>query len=193
MCLWVLNCLHDFCDFQVLLVSSSRHPDRWIVPGGGMEPEEEPGVAAVREVCEEVCADCPLSSRTCRVCVVLHHHSLNDEQTHAHRKKALYSYHMPPCLKGWAGCDEVRFVPPFLRGEGSWQWLCDCARQSFVVTHWSLPTPPLLPLAEDRESDSSSALRSKRNRHYWCEWLILINLWMRRRQRCSLLLSGSWQ
>lgn len=41
-------------DFQVLLVSSSRHPDRWIVPGGGMEPEEEPGVAAVREVCEEV-------------------------------------------------------------------------------------------------------------------------------------------
>ncbi|XP_017582700.1 PREDICTED: diphosphoinositol polyphosphate phosphohydrolase 1 [Corvus brachyrhynchos] len=38
---------------EVLLVSSSRHPDRWIVPGGGMEPEEEPGVAAVREVCEE--------------------------------------------------------------------------------------------------------------------------------------------
>ncbi|EOA98379.1 Diphosphoinositol polyphosphate phosphohydrolase 1, partial [Anas platyrhynchos] len=38
---------------QVLLVSSSRHPDRWIVPGGGMEPEEEPNVAAVREVCEE--------------------------------------------------------------------------------------------------------------------------------------------
>ncbi|XP_032648529.1 diphosphoinositol polyphosphate phosphohydrolase 1 isoform X2 [Chelonoidis abingdonii] len=40
-----------FC--LVLLVSSSRHPDRWIVPGGGMEPEEEPNVAAVREVCEE--------------------------------------------------------------------------------------------------------------------------------------------
>uniref|UniRef100_A0A8I5N3C8 diphosphoinositol-polyphosphate diphosphatase n=1 Tax=Papio anubis TaxID=9555 RepID=A0A8I5N3C8_PAPAN len=38
---------------HVLLVSSSRHPDRWIVPGGGMEPEEEPSVAAVREVCEE--------------------------------------------------------------------------------------------------------------------------------------------
>nr|XP_058932441.1 diphosphoinositol polyphosphate phosphohydrolase 1 isoform X2 [Kogia breviceps] len=38
---------------RVLLVSSSRHPDRWIVPGGGMEPEEEPSVAAVREVCEE--------------------------------------------------------------------------------------------------------------------------------------------
>lgn len=39
---------------QVLLVSSSRHPDQWIVPGGGMEPEEEPGGAAVREVYEEV-------------------------------------------------------------------------------------------------------------------------------------------
>ncbi|EPQ14435.1 Diphosphoinositol polyphosphate phosphohydrolase 2 [Myotis brandtii] len=38
---------------QVLLVSSSRYPDQWIVPGGGMEPEEEPGGAAVREVYEE--------------------------------------------------------------------------------------------------------------------------------------------
>lgn len=38
----------------MLLVSSSRHPDKWIVPGGGMEPEEEPSVAAAREVCEEV-------------------------------------------------------------------------------------------------------------------------------------------
>ncbi|XP_007668264.1 diphosphoinositol polyphosphate phosphohydrolase 2 isoform X3 [Ornithorhynchus anatinus] len=37
----------------VLLVSSSRYPDQWIVPGGGMEPEEEPGGAAVREVYEE--------------------------------------------------------------------------------------------------------------------------------------------
>ncbi|XP_067913272.1 diphosphoinositol polyphosphate phosphohydrolase 1 isoform X2 [Heterodontus francisci] len=37
----------------VLLVSSSRYPDKWIVPGGGMEPDEEPSVAAVREVCEE--------------------------------------------------------------------------------------------------------------------------------------------
>lgn len=39
--------------WQVLLVSSSRHPDQWIVPGGGMEPEEEPCGAAVREVYEE--------------------------------------------------------------------------------------------------------------------------------------------
>ncbi len=35
-------------------MSSSRHPDQWIVPGGGMEPEEEPYGAAVREVYEEV-------------------------------------------------------------------------------------------------------------------------------------------
>ncbi|RLW06252.1 hypothetical protein DV515_00004585 [Chloebia gouldiae] len=39
--------------YSVLLVSSSRYPDQWIVPGGGMEPEEEPGGAAVREVYEE--------------------------------------------------------------------------------------------------------------------------------------------
>lgn len=38
----------------MLLVSSSRHPDQWIVPGGGMEPEEDPCGAAVREVFEEV-------------------------------------------------------------------------------------------------------------------------------------------
>nr|XP_012805739.2 diphosphoinositol polyphosphate phosphohydrolase NUDT4B [Jaculus jaculus] len=41
-----------FCgeqEHQVLLVSS----DQWIVPGGGMEPEEEPGGVAVREVYEE--------------------------------------------------------------------------------------------------------------------------------------------
>uniref|UniRef100_A0A8C9DIE0 diphosphoinositol-polyphosphate diphosphatase n=1 Tax=Prolemur simus TaxID=1328070 RepID=A0A8C9DIE0_PROSS len=50
-------CFRSESEEEVLLVSSSRHPDRWIVPGGGMEPEEEPGVAAVREVCEEVCTE----------------------------------------------------------------------------------------------------------------------------------------
>lgn len=38
---------------QVLLVTSSRRPELWIVPGGGVEPEEEPSVTAVREVLEE--------------------------------------------------------------------------------------------------------------------------------------------
>ncbi|XP_051962178.1 diphosphoinositol polyphosphate phosphohydrolase 1-like isoform X1 [Xyrauchen texanus] len=46
-------CFRSEREEEVLLVSSSSHPDRWIVPGGGMEPEEEPSVAAVREVCEE--------------------------------------------------------------------------------------------------------------------------------------------
>ncbi|XP_029098822.1 diphosphoinositol polyphosphate phosphohydrolase 1 [Monodon monoceros] len=60
-------CFRSESEEEVLLVSSSRHPDRWIVPGGGMEPEEEPSVAAVREVCEEVCTankghGCTLSS-----------------------------------------------------------------------------------------------------------------------------------
>ncbi|XP_012731476.2 diphosphoinositol polyphosphate phosphohydrolase 3-beta isoform X1 [Fundulus heteroclitus] len=46
-------CLRSEEEDEVLLVSSSRHPDQWIVPGGGMEPDEEPSVAAVREVYEE--------------------------------------------------------------------------------------------------------------------------------------------
>ncbi|KAM9481439.1 nudix (nucleoside diphosphate linked moiety X)-type motif 4a isoform 1-T1 [Clarias gariepinus] len=46
-------CFKNDREDEVLLVSSSRHPDQWIVPGGGMEPEEEPGGTAVREVYEE--------------------------------------------------------------------------------------------------------------------------------------------
>ncbi|KAJ8259604.1 hypothetical protein GJAV_G00171340 [Gymnothorax javanicus] len=46
-------CFRTESEEEVLLVSSSRYPDKWIVPGGGMEPEEEPNMAAVREVCEE--------------------------------------------------------------------------------------------------------------------------------------------
>ncbi|XP_032827520.2 diphosphoinositol polyphosphate phosphohydrolase 1-like isoform X1 [Petromyzon marinus] len=46
-------CFRSESEQEVLLVSSSRYPDKWIVPGGGMEPEEEAGVAAMREVYEE--------------------------------------------------------------------------------------------------------------------------------------------
>ena len=42
-----------FFFFQLLLVSSSKHADRWVVPGGGIEPCEEPRLAAVREALEE--------------------------------------------------------------------------------------------------------------------------------------------
>lgn len=38
---------------QVLLVSSRREPQRWIVPGGGVEPGEKADMAAIREVREE--------------------------------------------------------------------------------------------------------------------------------------------
>lgn len=34
-------------------MTSSRRPELWIVPGGGVEPDEEPSVTAVREVLEE--------------------------------------------------------------------------------------------------------------------------------------------
>nr|XP_033807418.1 diphosphoinositol polyphosphate phosphohydrolase 2 isoform X3 [Geotrypetes seraphini] len=46
-------CFRNELEDEVLLVSSSRYPDQWIVPGGGLEPEEEPGGAAMREVYEE--------------------------------------------------------------------------------------------------------------------------------------------
>lgn len=36
-----------------MLVTSSRRPDNWIVPGGGVEPNEDPATTAVREVREE--------------------------------------------------------------------------------------------------------------------------------------------
>lgn len=34
-------------------MTSSRRPEHWIVPGGGVEPEEEASVTAKREVLEE--------------------------------------------------------------------------------------------------------------------------------------------
>jgi len=46
-------CVKNETEAEVLLVSSSGHPDQWIVPGGGIEPEETPSTAAVREVIEE--------------------------------------------------------------------------------------------------------------------------------------------
>lgn len=40
-------------NIQVLLVSSSRNTDKFIVPGGGMEPGEDAMQSAMREVVEE--------------------------------------------------------------------------------------------------------------------------------------------
>ncbi|XP_029189536.1 diphosphoinositol polyphosphate phosphohydrolase 1-like isoform X1 [Acropora millepora] len=38
---------------EVLLVTSWRHPGRWVVPSGGVEPGEDSKEAAIREVVEE--------------------------------------------------------------------------------------------------------------------------------------------
>lgn len=46
-------CVRSDEETEVLLVTSSRRPEKWIVPGGGVEPEEEPSVTATREVLEE--------------------------------------------------------------------------------------------------------------------------------------------
>ena len=37
----------------MLLVSGSKNPERWIVPGGGIEPTEDTHMAALRECNEE--------------------------------------------------------------------------------------------------------------------------------------------
>ena len=47
-----------FCFEQILLVTSNRYPDKWIVPAGGVEAEERFQDAAVREVFEEVSRLC---------------------------------------------------------------------------------------------------------------------------------------
>ncbi|XP_046644242.1 diphosphoinositol polyphosphate phosphohydrolase 2-like [Daphnia pulicaria] len=46
-------CVKENDHNQILLVSSSNENSSWIVPGGGLEPNEEPPEAAVREVMEE--------------------------------------------------------------------------------------------------------------------------------------------
>ncbi|XP_077991147.1 diphosphoinositol polyphosphate phosphohydrolase 2-like isoform X2 [Glandiceps talaboti] len=46
-------CFRSDEEREILLVSSSSTPDKWVVPGGGVEPEEDPGVAAMRETVEE--------------------------------------------------------------------------------------------------------------------------------------------
>jgi len=46
-------CVKDQSETEVLLISSSRHPDRWIVPGGKMELNEDAEYSAMREALEE--------------------------------------------------------------------------------------------------------------------------------------------
>uniref|UniRef100_A0A2M3ZI64 diphosphoinositol-polyphosphate diphosphatase n=1 Tax=Anopheles braziliensis TaxID=58242 RepID=A0A2M3ZI64_9DIPT len=46
-------CVRSEAEAEVLLVTSSRRPELWIVPGGGVEPEEEATLTATREVLEE--------------------------------------------------------------------------------------------------------------------------------------------
>ncbi|XP_013419477.1 diphosphoinositol polyphosphate phosphohydrolase 2 [Lingula anatina] len=46
-------CFKDESEEEVLLVTSKKSPDLWVVPGGGIEPTEDPRVAAERECFEE--------------------------------------------------------------------------------------------------------------------------------------------
>lgn len=55
-----------------------------------MEPEEEPSVAAVREVCEEVCTEKKEHG------VPRNREPVSDKHTDDHKKKAFDSYRVPP-------------------------------------------------------------------------------------------------
>lgn len=46
-------CFKDNTEQEILLITSSRSSTQWVIPGGGIEPLEDPGSAATREVWEE--------------------------------------------------------------------------------------------------------------------------------------------
>eukprot|EP00095_Tigriopus_kingsejongensis_P008503 snap_masked-scaffold18_size714446-processed-gene-6.19 protein:Tk08503 transcript:snap_masked-scaffold18_size714446-processed-gene-6.19-mRNA-1 annotation:"diphosphoinositol polyphosphate phosphohydrolase 2" len=46
-------CVRDESECEILLVSSSANPDRWIIPGGKIENNEAPEYSAMREAMEE--------------------------------------------------------------------------------------------------------------------------------------------
>jgi len=47
-------CVKDHSENEVLLISSSKHPDSWIIPGGKMEPRDQAAeFSAMREALEE--------------------------------------------------------------------------------------------------------------------------------------------
>lgn len=46
-------CFKDSNEEEILLITSSRSSSKWVIPGGGIEPQEDPGSAATREVWEE--------------------------------------------------------------------------------------------------------------------------------------------
>ncbi|ESO92418.1 hypothetical protein LOTGIDRAFT_121057 [Lottia gigantea] len=46
-------CFKDKSQTELLLISSNRYKDKWIIPGGGVEPNEDIRITATREVLEE--------------------------------------------------------------------------------------------------------------------------------------------
>ncbi|CAG5134785.1 unnamed protein product [Candidula unifasciata] len=46
-------CFRDRREQEILLITSSQDVEKWIVPGGGIDPGEEPWEAAEREALEE--------------------------------------------------------------------------------------------------------------------------------------------
>lgn len=53
LCHWIPSPTIDDSFFQILLVTSSKDREKYVVPGGGVEPYEDPRNTAVREALEE--------------------------------------------------------------------------------------------------------------------------------------------
>ncbi|XP_054551703.1 diphosphoinositol polyphosphate phosphohydrolase 3-beta isoform X2 [Talpa occidentalis] len=133
-------CFRSEREDEVLLVSSSRHPDRWIVPGGGMEPEEEPGGAAVREVYEEA----GVRGKLGRLLGVFEQ---NQDRKH---RTYVYVLTVTEILEDWEdSVNGIDVVQTHLK-EPNDEWNCEAQVSSFtlprtqlILCFWTLP-PSLL-------------------------------------------------
>ncbi|XP_025108890.1 diphosphoinositol polyphosphate phosphohydrolase 1-like [Pomacea canaliculata] len=83
-------CFKDEREEEILLVTSHRNPDRWVVPGGGIEPEEEPRIAAMREAMEEAGVRGQISR----------HHGVFENKDRKNRTW-VYIFHVEELLDHW--------------------------------------------------------------------------------------------
>lgn len=86
--------------FQILLVTSSRMTDHWIVPGGGVEPNEDASDAAIRETEEE--AGVRGSIKRC-----LGDFEVRDEHKERKHRTSVYVLEVSEELNEWEDCKSM--------------------------------------------------------------------------------------
>ncbi|MEE6492976.1 hypothetical protein FKM82_016689 [Ascaphus truei] len=143
-------CFRSAAEDEVLLVSSSRYQDRWIVPGGGLEPEEEPSTAAAREA--------GVKGTLGRLLGVFE----NSDRKH---RTFVYVLIVTEVLEDWE--DSLSIVPPLAGRKRRWFSIEDAVRalqdhkpvqasyfqslrQSFQPSNGAIPLPSQNPLPDVR-------------------------------------------